>query len=131
GGPNIDQLEFDVAGIVLAADSSIVDSDEEEGAGAGEGSGDDPAVKPGDESGSTDKPGDTPEAIASPVQFNAASMAQVQVFDLMGHRVATFAAEYDGSMSSLKSHISGLPNGIYMIRARVNGHTVQSRMNLH
>lgn len=130
GGPNIDQLEFDVAGIVLAADSSIVDSDEEEG----EDSIVDPSDDPTNGSDDTREPEGTteePAAIASPVQFNATGMAQVQVFDLMGHRVATFAAEYDGSMSSLKSHMSGLPNGIYMIRARVNGHTVQSRMNLH
>lgn len=136
GGPNIDQIQFDVAGIVLAADSSIVDSDEEEGVGDG------PAVEPGSSSSSEsgegensgeNKPGDgtdTPEAIAtSPLQI-LVGIAHVQIFDLKGNRIATFSAEYSGNVSSFKQHMVGLPHGVYMIRTKLGNHTETTRYNL-
>ncbi|SHK96074.1 hypothetical protein [Fibrobacter sp. UWEL] len=136
GGPNIDQLEFDVAGIVFATDESIVDSDPEEGgdvpessSSAGEpassssDSGENGGENPGSSS-SEDKDG----IFTNTLHVVESGMAQVQVFDLMGHRVATFSAEYAGGVLNAKPYMQGLPSGVYMVRANMGGHVTMSRM---
>lgn len=123
GGPNIDQLEFDMKGIVLATDESIVDEDPSED--SSENPGDDSA---GEKSDDSSDDSEDPQVIANSLHLQNAGMAQVQVFDLQGHRVASFNAEYAGEVLNAKPHMSGLPNGIYFLQAKVNHQVLRMKM---
>jgi len=121
GGPNIDQIQFDVAGIVFATDSSIVDSDPEE-TGESSSSTEDMSSSSKDESDSTTN-------IQNALQLQNTGLAHVQVFDLMGNRVFTFSTKFAGNLTEIKQQVKNLPQGTYMVRAKVNGHIYQTRIN--
>ena len=115
GGPNIDQLEFDVKGIVLASDSSIVGEDEE---------------------------GDSQKVIygkvlsldllvnlsMGTVYLTRAGHLEVLVFDLSGHRVFEFSGNVPAGETHLFAESGLLPKGVYMVRTKFNGHHVRSVM---
>lgn len=124
GGPNIDQLEFDVAGIVFATDETIVDSDPEEGDGVVEPV--DPSAGEGDSTETKDPAGIYNKLGA----VHESGLAQVQVFDLQGKQVLNMVKTvFEGSLD-LRNDLKGLPAGIYMVRTKVDGHVKMSKVKV-
>lgn len=131
GGPNVDQLQFDVSGIALAADSSIVnegnDSLGESEDPSTEGSDDD------DDGAETDFVHN--EKIARGIHLNfvdetivvrEAGIVNVTFFDLRGKLVANYASRVDAGATSMAETMSNLKNGLYYVRVKFNGRMLEN-----
>lgn len=147
GAPNLDQIAFDKEGIVLFEDStqlSAVDT-----LGTEVAAGDTSTANPGDSSSTTaltrgdftaedDFAGNI--RLASGIYLNIAEgtlvareagFAQVEFFDMTGHRVAGLAKKVPAGSSDLGNQIGRLPEGAYMVRVKFNGRAMQNMVQVN
>ena len=60
---------------------------------------------------------------ASSLVAHEAGLAQVKVFDMNGHLVASVSRYVPAGTIDLKNMVGRLPEGIYTVRVRLNGRT--------
>ena len=56
--------------------------------------------------------------------------AQVDFFDMTGHQVARLARNVPAGASDLSREIRALPEGVYMVRVKFNGRTMQNAVQV-
>ena len=137
GAPNIDQIGFDVEGVVLFEDStqlSAIDTLSAEVAGDSSGT---TGLTRGDYTAEDDFAGNI--RIAAGIHLNLADgtliaresgYAQVDFFDMTGHQVARLARNVPAGASDLSREIRALPEGVYMVRVKFNGRTMQNAVQV-
>lgn len=137
GAPNIDQIGFDVEGVVLFEDStqlSAIDTLSAEVAGDSSGT---TGLTRGDYTAEDDFAGNM--RIAAGIHLNLADgtliaresgYAQVDFFDMTGHQVACLARNVPAGASDLSREIRALPEGVYMVRVKFNGRTMQNAVQV-
>jgi rhamnogalacturonan endolyase len=60
-----------------------------------------------------------------------AGFARVNFFDMTGHQVASFAKNVPAGSSDLGRNINRLPEGVYMVRVKFNGRTMQNSVQVN
>ena len=60
-----------------------------------------------------------------------AGYARVNFFDMTGHQVASFAKSVSAGSSDLGRNINRLPEGVYMVRVKFNGRTMQNSVQVN
>lgn len=109
GGPNVDQFEFDVAGVTLWTGPTT-------------------ALFPQQGRGAQNIFYNAAQQI---LNVPAAGFAEIEVFDLQGRRIAAFSQTVPAGESSLSIGREQLHPGIYWVQVRFNGHVIASTKMVH
>ena len=139
GGPNLDQIEFDVEGVILFEDSTQLSNIDDENAV------ENLIENPPDDS--DDATGFSAEddfysnvKISGNIYLNfvdgtliarESSHVHVKIFDLTGHSVWEFAGHVPAGASDLSDSFRKLPQGSYLVQVNVDGKMKQGGVKVN